>query len=128
MGEIEDRQELMTIARAMITLGHELRAELKGFTQKGDLVINKLIETADRMLPAVMDERETQRGPKGKKEVVYKKGTGDIGDLIPPDVPHKLAPGKRACSACRKPGHRKGSPECEMTEAAYKRPRGKEKK
>ena len=103
MGEIEDRQELMTIARSMIALGHELREELKGFTSRGDKVINKLIETADRMLPAVMEEREQQRGVRKKKDVVY------VGhdENIQPDPP-LIAPvkGKRKCSYCRESGHR----------------------
>lgn len=131
MGSIEDRQELMRIAKEMTQLGHELRAELKLFTDRGNLVTNKLVYMGDLLLPAVMDEREQQRGPKGKKIMVYAKGEG-TSSVAPPidpaqvkEIP-KLAPGKRACSICRQPGHRRQN--CPQADKAYKAARGKGKK
>jgi hypothetical protein len=126
MGEIEDRQELMLIARAMIQLGHELRAELKGFTAKGDLVINKLIEYADRMMPAVMDEREAQRGTRKKKDVIYTKDQSEVAALVKDgdyDTARELdamsrGKRKRNCSICGVPGHRKTT--CPQADKAYK--------
>jgi len=126
MGDIEDRQELMDIARAMITLGHELRDELKGFTLRGDKVINKLIETADRMLPAVMNEKEEQRGVRKKKDVVY---VGPDENIRPETVLHpgdNIAKLRRTCSICHQPGHRKTT--CPQANKKYKEDRGKGKR
>lgn len=105
MGAIEDRAELLQVAR-------ELHAELRSHNARVNTVINKLIGEADKLALAAADERDADGKPKVQIITYGKKGTGTTRAAdIPADAtviePIVRLPGKRACSICGKPGHRR---------------------
>jgi len=126
---------------ALMDMSREVMAELKAVGDRVRLLTAKLVEAGDSLLIQAMDEKQEGVKPSVKK-VVYTGSVGDaeqrmlaavtsvgrISSSTPFSTPMRLAAGKRACSACRQPGHRAGNPVCPMTQAAYEEPRGKGKK
>lgn len=96
MTTTEERRELMEMAMV-------LQTELKQITSRVHLLTNKLIEASDEM--KLISANEISAGESvTKKALTY---TGQIDGMGPNiTVAPKLAPGKRACSLCREPGHR----------------------
>lgn len=92
----DERTQLLAHAQQLIALLHETNAGV-------NRVVNELIAEADRMLPVVANEREGLT-PTQRRQVKMSKATAAVPQAV--EAPPKLAPGKRACSICRKPGHR----------------------
>jgi len=112
--------------RALIQRADELRDILREIVRPIQEAQAKLIQEADAISAGAVDEIESQqrKGPTRKVRVT----PADVAETVAPvekampawepkaqkmEVP--LPAGRRACSACRKPGHRAGSPKCEKT-------------
>ena len=107
----DERMALMQTAQTLIRLLHETNAKINH-------AVNELVAEADRLLPAVADEREGLT-PTQRKELKYIT-SGPVKDMILKPVV-MVAPGKRACSICRKPGHRATTcPEAHLARVADK--------
>lgn len=126
MSACEERAALMGMAG-------QLQTELRQINKQIGAVIAKLVEAGDSLLIPSAEER--QENPKIKM-IVYGKaqGTSSLvpGKPHPEDDPVQLGPaltdlprlgGKRACSICRKSGHR--AQNCPDADKAYKAERAK---
>lgn len=100
MGAAEEREELKRIAAQVMEEVKNLRGSVNSFTKRLDIVINHLLSDADSLALAAADEKS---GHVKVQRMTYDKVT-----LLPTPAPEPepLAPGKRACSICRQPGHR----------------------
>jgi hypothetical protein len=111
---IEERAELKRIAAEAIAELNGLKAAVAACTLRIDKVINHLLSDADSLALAAADERSegvTVRKIKTTPaEVVVIDTLTGAGKLIIQKITEAstptLAPGKRACSLCREPGHR----------------------
>ncbi len=96
----EERQELMRIGRELIATLNEHIALGRAHNARVNIVINKLIGEADAMKLAVLDGQATE--PPKVQAITFSSPLL----ATPEEVRVALAPGKRACSLCREPGHR----------------------
>jgi len=123
----EERQELMGIARQVITELTAANAQMHALNERVHITINKLIGEADALKLQAADEisagtQATVRKVKfsspanaekfpEKTAVIIDSPTLLAGKLLH-EIAEKaltqvrVAPGKRACSLCREPGHR----------------------
>jgi hypothetical protein len=105
MSATEDRAERLRIAQELLT-------ELRGFRQRIDLVINHMLSDADSLKIAAADEVSRGEVPKTKAITFTARIDATEPNITPPPAPAvvveatPLPPGKRACSICRRPGHR----------------------
>ena len=111
--------------KALIDKAAELQAELQKFNSRIFTLIDKLLSEADRLKLAAADERSSGDYVKVTKVKFGGGGVTPEPSLVStPDAP--LAPGKRACSICRKTGHR--STTCPQADVKYKADRAPKKK
>lgn len=133
MTAYEERKELLQMAR-------EVLQALNAHNKMVHKLINNLISVGDELGAAAVDEMSAKEHIT-KKNVTYTGRTDASKENITPPpapgvtvmdhgggkkrmaLPAKLAPGKRACSICRKPGHRKHN--CPEADAKYKADRAK---
>lgn len=90
----------------LILAAQELRTELHKIVESTQGLEAALISEADKLLPVVADEHQS---PRVVGRIKYRSAKVGAAAPIPQaaEAPPKLAAGKRACSICRKPGHRK---------------------
>jgi hypothetical protein len=130
---VEERAELKRIATEAIAEVNALKAQVSACIIRLDKVINHLLSDADSLALEAADERT--EGVTVRK-IKTTPVSGRIDTTKPNITPSPgaavitLAPGKRACSNCRKPGHRKQNcPELGVADAVKKglMPKGRKK-
>jgi len=113
----EERTELKNIAA-------KLYAEMQSHNKRVNVVINHLLSDADSLALAAADERSADGMPKVKP--VRFNAVAEVPSVGEPDAPAGKfrkaevgrGTGKRACSICRQPGHRKST--CPEADKKYK--------
>ncbi len=128
MGDINDQRDIiLALSAALVEHRIAMNKTINDMTAK-------LTSIADGLILPAADEADNEKPRKITKikydvpvgESLGGHDDGNIGPLISvihKDTPHKLKPGKRACSICRKPGHR--AQNCPDADKAYKKERGK---
>lgn len=81
----------------------ELIAVMRQVIEPINLITCKLVSEADGLINEVM--REKTKVPR-TRAVKYSDDAPAFSETTRGNAPPKLAKGKRACSICRKPGHR----------------------
>jgi len=124
----EERKELMEIAKTLEAQLRAVNSEMIAIKNAVSLTVCKLIGTSNELKVISADEITRGEAVTVRKLTTRAKlvATVDpplgvnlpaIGGKIPP----KLAPGKRACSLCRHPGHwAKNCPNAHLVQAQKK--------
>jgi hypothetical protein len=126
MSASEERAALKSIAKEVAEELRKFTAATLSYRKRIDIVINHLLSDVDKLALEAADEvteaPKTKRVSYGttetetsvKLEQFLTEGATTKGNVPPP-----LPAGKRACSICRKPGHRaKNCPEQEQADLA----------
>lgn len=109
MSEYEARAQIMELVKVL----DQKRAEVQDVVNQLKHEIARLIGHADRMMPAAADSHPEAQGVTTRKlKYSAVPGPREMEKILShiekqaASAPPPLPPGKRACSNCRRPGHR----------------------